>query len=101
MEGEDFYELTEQYVVLYKDGIELGSGRLCISIFENIWDEDDEYHIRQEYDSFMVLNGKLMIPNVDYDDDDTVWDEEREHSVGDIDEIEEIFDELKKLLIKN
>ena len=42
-----------------------------------------------------------MIPNVDYDDDDTVWDEEREHSVGDIDEIQEIFDELKKLLIKN
>tara|TARA_B110000211_G_C13789374_1_gene425491 strand:+ start:113 stop:418 length:306 start_codon:yes stop_codon:yes gene_type:complete len=100
MEEDDFYELTEQYVVLYKDGKELGSGRLCISIFENLWNEDDEDHTRQEYDSFMVLNGKLMIRNVDYDDDDTVWDEEREHSVGDIDEIQEIFDELKKLLIK-
>ena len=101
MEEEEFYELTEQYVVLYKDGKELGRGRLCISIYENIRFEDDEEHTRQEYDSFIYLNGKLMIPNVDYDDDDTVWDEEREHSVGDIDEIEKIFDELKKLLIKN
>lgn len=95
-EGETFYQLTEQYVIIYKDGKEVGSGFLCFSIFENYWDEDLKDHERQEEDHFFILDGK-QISEFDFDYDDTVWDEEREisHS-NDLTEITKQFEEIRK-----
>ena len=65
-EGETFYQLTEQNVIIYKDGKEIGCGFLCISIFENSWDEDLKDHERQEEDRFFILDGK-QISEFDFD----------------------------------
>ena len=94
-EGEDFYQLTEQNVTIYKDGKEIGCGFLCFSIFENYWEEELEVHQRQEEDYFFVLDGKEIIADEDFDYFDTVWGEEREisHST-DLTEITKQYEEI-------
>ena len=96
-EGEDFYQLTKQYVTIYKDGKEIGSGFLCYSIFENYWDEDIEDHERQEEERLFVLDGKEIVEDEDFDYDETEWGEERElsHS-NDLTEITKQYQEIQK-----
>ena len=97
MEEKDFWQVTKQNVTLFKDGVEIASGFICYSIFENYWDEEDEYHQRQEDDSIMIYNGKQII---DYDYDDTHWDEERELFESDDDsEVQDYYKALIKDLI--
>ena len=93
-EIDDFYQLTEQNITIYKDGKEIGSGFLCFSIFENNWEEEFGDYDREEVDSFIVLNGKELD---DYDYDDTEWGEEREISNStDLNEITKQFEEIRK-----
>ena len=75
MEEIDFWQVTKTNVTLFKDRAEIASGFICFSIYENVWDEEDEYHERQEDESIMIYNGKEV---TDYDYDETLWDEERE-----------------------
>ena len=97
-EGETFYQLTKQKVIIYKDGKEIGTGFFCISIFENYWDEDLKDHVRQEDDRFFILNGKILTEGVDFDYEDTVWDDEREisHS-NDLTEITQQYEVIKRV----
>lgn len=100
-EGEDFYQLCEQNIVLYKNGKEIGRGFICYTVWQNIWEEEYDDHQRDEYDSFIVLNNKIISED-DYDYNDTVWDEERELNYStDIDEILTVFEVIKKELIKS
>jgi len=93
-EIDDFYQLTEQNITIYKDGKEIGSGFLCFSIFENNWEEEFGDYDREEVDSFIVLNGKELD---DDDYDDTEWGEEREISNStDLNEITKQFEEIRK-----
>ena len=95
-EIDDFYQLTEQNITIYKDGKEIGSGFLCFSIFENNWEEEFGDYDREEVDSFIVLNGKELDDD-DYDYDDTEWGEEREISNStDLNEITKQFEEIRK-----
>ena len=93
MEQQDFWQVTKQYVVLFKDGVEIASGFICFSIFENQWEEEYEDHQREEDDSIMIYNGKEI---TDYDYDETTWDEERELFCSE--DYDEVLDYYKDLI---
>ena len=96
-EEEDFYQFTEQYVTLFKDGKELGSGFLCYTIMCNEWSKEYEDHEREIDDCYYVLNGKVIEPHVDFDEDHTEWGEEKELSYSnDRDEIYNLYQDTYK-----
>ena len=97
MEEIDFWQVTKQSVTLFKGGVEIASGFICFSIYQNIWDEENEYHERDEDDSIMIYNGKEV---TDYDYDKTLWDEERELFESENDsEVQDYYNDIIKDLI--
>ena len=66
-EGETFNDVTEQFIVLLKNGKEVASGYICISVNANYWDDDDQSHDDiQSWKEVMIVNGKQF---TDYDDE--------------------------------
>ena len=66
-EGDTFYDVTEQYIVLLKNGKKVASGYVCISHNANYWDDEGEEHDDiQSHNEVMIVNGKLF---TDYDDE--------------------------------
>jgi len=66
-EGETFYDVTEEFRILLKNGSEVASGFVCISHNANYWDDDDESHDDiQSHNEVMIVNGKQF---TDYDDE--------------------------------
>ena len=66
-EGETFYDVTEEFRILLKNGSEVARGFVCISHNANYWDDDDEYHDDiQSHNEVMIVNGKQF---TDYDDE--------------------------------
>ena len=97
MEEIDFWQVTKTNVTLFKGGAEIATGFICFSIYENVWDEEDEYHERQEDESIMIYNGKEV---TDYDYDETLWDEEREiFESENYSEVQDYYKDLIKDLI--
>jgi len=64
-EGESYYDVTEDFVVLLKNGKEVARGCINISHNFNYWVDDEEEHECQLYNEVMILNGKQF---TDYDD---------------------------------
>ena len=89
---QDTWEITKQYVTLYKDDVEVASGFICYSIYINTSEGD-----REEEASVMIYNGKEFN---DYDHDKTQWDEEREiYRSKDYDELISYYKEIINDLI--
>lgn len=66
-EGETFYDVTEEFRILLKNGSEVARGFVCISHNANYWDDDDESHDDiQSHNEVMIVNGKQF---TDYDDE--------------------------------
>ncbi len=64
-EGESYFDVTEDFAVLLKNGKEVARGYVHISHNFNYWRDDDEEHEPQLYNEVMIVNGKQF---TDYDD---------------------------------
>jgi len=97
-EGDTFYDVSEEFRVLLKNGKEVASGFIYISHNVNYWDDDDESHDDiQQHNEVMIVNGK---PFTDYDD--AKWGEQRRIATfWDDGEAEEFFKEYVKIKCKS
>jgi hypothetical protein len=64
-EGESYYDVSEDFEVLLKNGKEVARGYINISHNCNYWTDDEEEHDCQLYNEVMIVNGKQF---TDYDD---------------------------------
>ena len=95
----DYWQITNEYVTLYKNGSEIAYGRLSFSLWNIQWYEDCEDHQRECDDNFIILDGKELIEGEDYDKIE--WGEEREEMLSeDSEEVLKYFEDLKSSFIK-
>lgn len=91
----NFYQLTEQNITLYKNDQLLGEGK-CYGIFENWWSEEVEDFERGEDKFFIVVNNKILVEGKDYKYDDIVWGEDNEILESeDKSKIEKMYNDFK------
>jgi antitoxin component YwqK of YwqJK toxin-antitoxin module len=103
-EGDTFYDVTEQFIILLKNGKEVASGYICISHNANYWDDEGECHDDiQSHHEVMIVKGKQF---TDYDDEQRPsWSEsssktKRIATFWDDDEAEEFFNEYVEIKCK-
>ena len=99
MEGEDFFDVTETYVVVMKDGKTIAEGRIHYEVFENIWEEEMEMHDRQNHDDALIINGKRYQSGELSEEDgyEIEWGDERELNTYDTyDEADSAFEDYVK-----
>ena len=91
----NFYQLTEQNITLYKNDQLLGDGK-CYGIFENWWSEEVEDFERGEDKFFIIVNNKILVEGKDYKYDDIVWGEDNEILKSeDKSKIEKMYNDFK------
>tara|TARA_X000000950_G_C13412204_1_gene456562 strand:+ start:75 stop:401 length:327 start_codon:yes stop_codon:yes gene_type:complete len=102
MEGEDFFDVTETYVVVMKDGKTIAEGRIHYEVFENIWEEEMEMHDRQGQDNALIIKGKRY-QSAELSEEDGYeieWGDERElETFKTYDEADSAFENYVKYMI--
>ena len=90
-EEEPFWEVTEQYVTLYKEGKEVAEG-IAWDIFINQWIEEvDDFQRESDHGEIILVDDKEF---TDYDEID--WGEENEFE-GNIESYEDALEILKSV----
>lgn len=98
-EGESYYYVTEDSIVLLKNGKEVARGYINISHYFNYWRDDEDEHEPQLYNEAKIVNGKQF---TDYDD--VKWGKQKSKIIAtfwDDDEAEEFFKEYVKIKCKS
>jgi len=111
-EGENFFDVTEEFRILLKNGSEVASGFVCISNNANYWNHVDDdindgcHDNIQSHNEVMIVNGKQF---TDYDDEkkedwgkQAGWSPESKKiaTFWDDDEAEEFFNKYVEIKCK-
>ena len=93
MKKEDFWEVTEQRVVIYKDDEIVAEGH-AYEVFIQQWLEDyDDYQKEMEGFETIIVDGKVFVVE---DDHEIIWEEEKELGgpFDSLEDAENFFDSL-------
>jgi len=102
IDGTDYWDVTETYVTVEKEGKVIAEGRIAISKMYWEWNEEDDIHHRycNSDDSTLILNGKRYDNPEAYEKEYGFkivdWGDERDMGIYETEE--EMLDDFEKFI---